>query len=170
MKNMLVLMLTSFLVGCISSNVIVRIPMQQHLSSVQSAQRVTVEIRDLRAPGVAASTRQAAFGTPMGNVIFDPSEKKLVQNALEVALSQQSQLTGLYICEILEFGVNTDTTPIYWDVVGVVRLKLKHDEHEYDLSGSYTERTYLWPGEEILGRVMQESLQKAVERLFFIAK
>lgn len=142
--------------------------MQQHLSSVQSAQRVTVEIRDLRAPGVAASTRQAAFGTPMGNVIFDPPERKLVQNALEVALSQQSQLTGPYFCEILEFGVNTNTTPIYWDVVGVVRLKLKHDEH--DLSGSYTERTYLWPGEEILGRVMQESLQKAVERLFFIAK
>lgn len=169
MKNMSIPMLAIFLVGCASSTVTVRLP-PQTFSPTQGAQRVTVEVNDLRTPGVAASTRQAAFGIPMGNVIFDPPEKQLVKEALGVALSRQPKSAVPYTCEILEFGVNTKTTPLYWDVIGVVRLKLKKDGREYDLSGTHTERTYFWPGEEILGRVIQESLHKAVDGLALTAK
>lgn len=161
MKSILAIILTGILVGCASSNITVRVPSP---TPATTSSTVKVQVNDLRTPGVAASTREAAFGVPMGNVTFDPPEKQLVKEALEAALSRQppSKSNEPYTCDIIEFGVNTKTTPLYWDVVGVVRLKLRHDGHEQDLSGTHTERTYLWPGEKIIGSVMQESLRKAV--------
>ena len=162
MKSILAIIFTSILFGCASSNVTVRVPPPIPATTPNT---VKVQVNDLRAPGVAASTREAAFGVPMGNVTFDPPEKQLVKDALDAVLSRQTPVKSneLYTCDIIEFGVNTKTTPLYWDVVGVVHLKLRHDGREQDLSGTHSERTYLWPGENIIGRVMQESLRKAVE-------
>lgn len=42
-------------------------------------------------------------------------------------------------------------------------MKLRKDGREQDLSGTHTERTYIWPGAEIIGKVIQESLRKVVE-------
>jgi hypothetical protein len=158
MRLSLITLLGSLLVGCASSNVTVRVPSP---TPVAGQAQLKIEVNDLRAPGVAASTRQAAFGVPMGNVSFDPSERQLVKAALEATLSQP----GSYACDILEFGVNTNTTPLYWDVIGAVRLRLKKDGQEKEFFGTHTERTYLWPSEEILGRVVQESLRKSVQGL-----
>jgi hypothetical protein len=162
MKSTAVVLLTSLLVAWASSKVTVRVPSSAPASAPGA---VKVQVNDLRAPGVAASTRQAAFVTPMGNVTFDPPERQLVKDALEAALSgqAQSQPAESYACDIVEFGVNTNTTPLYWDVVGVIRLKLRKDGREQDLSGTHTERTYIWPGAEIIGKVIQESLRKVVE-------
>ena len=101
----------------------------------------------------------------MGNVTFDPPERQLVKDALEAAFSRQPapQSSEPYVCDIIEFGVNTNTTPLYWDVVGVIRLKLRKNGREQDLFGTHTERTYAWPGADIIARVVQESLRKAVE-------
>jgi hypothetical protein len=164
MKSTTIVVLTSLLAACASSNVIVRVPSPTPVTA-QGVTPVNVQVNDLRAPGVAASTRQGAFGVPMGNVTFDPSERQLVKDALEAQLARrpQPQPTDLYVCDILDFGVNTNTTPLYWDVVGVIRLKLRKDGREQALSGTHTERTYLWPGADIIGRVVQESLRKAME-------
>lgn len=162
MKTTVALLLAGMLTACASSNVTVRVPSAAPSTTGSTAR---VQVNDLRAPGVAASTRQAAFGVPMGNIAFDPPERQLVKDALEAALSRQQapQLAEPYICDIVEFGVNTNTTPLYWDVVGVIRLKLRGNGRDQDLHGTHTERTYLWPGEEIIARVVQESLRKAVE-------
>ena len=167
MKLSAVVMLAGVLVACASNNVVVRLPPRAPPPG-QVTQPAKVVVNDLRAPGIAASTREAAFGTPMGNVTFDPPEKELVKNLLEVALSQRTQQAGTtssYSCDILEFGVNTKATPLYWDVIGVIRLKLKTDGREQDLAGTHTQRTYVWPSAELIGTVVQESLQKAVEPL-----
>lgn len=162
MKTTVALLLAGMLTACASSNVTVRLPSAAPSATTGTAR---VQVNDLRTPGVAASTRQAAFGVPMGNVTFDPAERQLVKDALEAALSRQpaSASAEPYVCDIVEFGVNTNTTPLYWDVVGVIRLKLRKGGREQDLSGTHTERTYLWPGEEVIARVVQESLRKAVE-------
>lgn len=63
------------------------------------------------------------------------------------------------------FGVHTVTTPLHWDVVGAIRLTLKRDGREQTLAGTHTERTYLWPGEGVIRRVVQESLRQATQAL-----
>jgi len=129
-----------------------------------------VKVNDLRAPGVAASKREAAFGTPMGNITFQPREAELVKSLLEVELTRLMQEKGIsarqdFVCEIQEFGVNTITTPVYWDVVGRIRLVMKKDGKEYDLAGTATERTFVWPGEELVRKVIQASLSDIVPQL-----
>ena len=129
-----------------------------------------VQVNDIRKPGVAASTRESAFGTPMGNVSFDPPETQLVKQTLEFELSKQLREKGVvekraYSCDVIEFGVNTVTTPIYWDVVSQVRLVLKRGGKEYVLSGTNTQRTFVWPGETIIRNVVEESLKQVVDGL-----
>lgn len=67
--------------------------------------------------------------------------------------------------DLAEFGVNTVTTPIYWDVVSRVRLVLKRNGKEYPLSGTSTERTFIWPGEPIIRRVVEESMKQVASGL-----
>ena len=106
----------------------------------------------------------------MGNVSFDPPETQLVKQTLEFELSKQLREKGVvekraYSCDVIEFGVNTVTTPIYWDVVSQVRLVLKRGGKEYVLSGTNTQRTFVWPGETIIRNVVEESLKQVVDGL-----
>jgi hypothetical protein len=64
MKSTAIVVLASLLAACASSNVTVRVPSPKPVTA-QGVTPVKVQVNDLRAPGVAASTRQAAFGTPM---------------------------------------------------------------------------------------------------------
>jgi hypothetical protein len=124
-----------------------------------------VKVNDLRTPGVAASKREAAFGVPMGNITFDPPEAQVVKNLLEVELTKILRQKGIqsqqdYVCDLVEFGVNTNTTPLYWDVIGRILLVLKQNGKEYNLFGKHMERTYAWPGESIIEKVVDESLKQ----------
>jgi len=133
-----------------------------------------VEVKDMRAPGIAASKREAAFGVPMGNVTFDPPEAQIVKNVLEVELSRLMREKGIqtkrdFSCDIVEFGVNTNTTPLYWDVIGRIQLVLKQNGKEYNLFGTRTERTFVWPGETIMRKVVDGSFSEIIATLKKIA-
>ena len=106
----------------------------------------------------------------MGNITFDPPEVQLVKEMLEIELTKLLQERGIqskqiYMCDVVEFGVNTDTTALYWDVIGRVRLLVKHNGREYNLAGTHTERTYTWPGEALVKKVVEESMRQVVEGL-----
>lgn len=168
MRYIIVFTLCGILVGCMG-NITVR--MQQYeLQNVAGALLAEVKVNDLRSPGIAASTREAAFGVPMGNVIFDPPETKLIKNALEIELTKLMKEKGIqtkkeFSCDVLEFGVNTNTTPLYWDVIGRIRLVLKQSGKEYNLFGMHTERTYVWPGETIIKKTVDEAFKKIIATL-----
>lgn len=164
MKHLMTLLLCSFLCAC-ATDITVRIPALANLEAPVGLPLALVKVNDLRAPGVAASKREAAFGVPMGNITFHPPETQLVKRLLEVELARRLRKSGVtapqeYVCEIVEFGVNTHTTPLYWDMVGRVRLVLRHGAKEYPLSGTSTERTYVWPGEDLIIRVIDGSLRQ----------
>ena len=161
MKYLVLITLYSFLVGC-AGHVTVKMPLQEVLNGNLLAR---VKVNDLRTPGVAASKREAAFGVPMGNITFDPPEAQVVKNLLEVELTKILREKGIqsqqdYVCDLVEFGVNTDTTPLYWDVIGRIQLVLKQNGKEYNLFGKHMERTYAWPGESIIKKVVDESLRQ----------
>lgn len=166
MRQFLLIMACSLLAGCIG-DISVRIDTSHLHTSDLLAQ---VEVNDRRPAGIAASKREGAFGTPMGNITFNPPEVQLVKRILEHELTKVMRNRGVmtrqdYTCDIIEFGVNTDTTPVYWDVFGRVRLELKHNGNRYNLFGTHTERTYLWPGESIITNVIERSLEETVADL-----
>lgn len=159
MSKLILAFLFASILGC-AGNVVVKVPTQQEQNLLAN-----VIVNDLRAPGVAASTREAAFGTPMGNITFEPPEAQIVKNLLETELTRNLRAKGIqtpqtYVCDITDFGVNTNATLLYWDVAGRIRLLLKHDGKEYNLSGEHTERTYVWPGESVIAKVIDKSLQQ----------
>ncbi len=172
MRYMIPIALCGLLVGC-TGHITVRI--QQHeFQNVGATPLAQVKVNDLRAPGIAASQREAAFGVPMGNVTFDPPEAKLVKNVMELELTKLMKEKGIttkrdFSCDMLEFGVNTNTTPVYWDVIGRIRLVLKQNGKEYNLAGTHTERTYVWPGETIIKKVVDESFKKIVSTINQVA-
>lgn len=124
-----------------------------------------VKVDDQRAPDIPAGTREAAFGISMGVITFYPPETEIVKNFLEVELTEILRVNDIqsqqdFFCDLLEFNVHADATLLYWDVVGRIRLIVTQNGKEYLLSGQYTQRDYSWPGEEVIGKVVAESLKE----------
>jgi hypothetical protein len=162
------------LIGC-AGDITIRMSLPRPGTVVQETNLAEVKVNDLRKPGIAASKREAAFGTPMGNITFQPPEAKLIKTVIENELSNLLNEKGIksiqtYECDLIEFGVNTITTALYWDVVCRIRLTLKHGGKEYNLFGTDTERTYVWPGEEIIMKVVDGSLKQIVAGLKPVAQ
>jgi hypothetical protein len=160
MRNIIPAFALCLIAGCASD---LRVPIQPY--KVDGATLARVTVNDRRTPGVAASKRDAAFGTPMGNITFDPPEAQLVKSVLEAELTKAlrakgAQATRDFSCDLVEFGVNTNTTPLYWDVVGRVHVIVKSGGTEMPLLGTHTVRTFVWPGEDIIRTVVDESLRQ----------
>ena len=171
MRYLILIALCSLLVGC-ASDMTVRMPHDTYNVAGESVAQV--KVKDMRAPGIAASKREAAFGVPMGSVTFDPPEAQIVKNMLEVELTRLVKEKGIlskqeFSCDIIEFGVNTNTTPLYWDVIGRIRLALTKTGKEYSLSGTHTERTFVWPGETVVKKTVEESLNQIIAQLKQVA-
>ena len=160
--------------GCVS-DITIKISQPGSSSISQETNLAEVNVIDLRRPGIAASKREAAFGVPMGNITFQPPEAQLIKAVLEAKLSKLLNGAGItekqsFSCDLIEFGVNTNTTALYWDVIGRIKLTLKHDGKAYDFLGTHTERTYVWPGEKIIRKVVNESLKQIISDLKPISK
>lgn len=164
MKALTVPLLVALLGGCVG-NIVVRMPPPGGGETAGEPSLAEVQVNDLRIPGVAASTREAAFGVPMGNVSFDPPEAQLIKQTLEFELTKRLREKGVvekraYSCDLTEFGINTLATAVYWDVVSRVRLVLKRNGKEYPISVTSTERTYIWPGETLIRKTVEEALKQ----------
>lgn len=146
--------------GC-ASDVVVRMPPPVPEAGAGAA-LASVTVLDTRAPGVAASKRES-LGQPMGVVTFDPPEAQLLKAHLEAELSRLMAAKGItrpenFSVALTEFGVNTQSTPVYWDCIARIALVLKHGTREFPLTGSGTQRTYAWPGEEVLRKAVSDAL------------
>ncbi len=176
MKYLFIIFISFMLIGCASvSNITIKMPLPQSETDDQKINLADVKVNDLREPGFAASKREAAFGVPMGNITFEPPESQLIKAIIEKELSNLLNERGIkskqiYMCDLIEFGVNTNTTPLYWDVIGRIRLTLKHSGKKYNLFGTYNKRTYSWPGEKIIMEVVDESIKQIVAGLGPVAQ
>jgi hypothetical protein len=129
-----------------------------------------VNVKDMRTLEMATSKREAAFGVSMGDITFDPSEAQIVKNVLEFELTKLMKEKGIqtkkdFSCDIVNFDVKTPATALYWDVVGRIQLVLKQNGKEYNLSGTHTERTFVWPSEAIINKTLDESLSQITAQL-----
>lgn len=164
MKYFATIGLLGMLVSCVG-DLTVKMPLTTDKAPTELL--AEVKVNDLR---VAGSKRTAAFGVPMGSVEFNPPAVELIKQKLEAELTKLLTESGVrskrfYIADLVEFSANTNTTPLYWDVIGRVHLILKSGKNQHDLFGTHTKRTYIWPGEKIIKQVINESLRQIVEGL-----
>jgi hypothetical protein len=159
MRRLLIIVVAALVAACASPVVTVNLPSE----APEQTGLAHVTVRDARTFEESASKREAAFGTPMGYVNFNPPEATVVQNLLTNELNVILRQGGVtapqdYSCDIIEFGVNTNATLVYWDVVGHIRLALKHGNAVVSLYGTDQTRTFVWPGEDVIAKVMKGSL------------
>jgi len=122
--------------------------------------------------------RQAAFDVQMGAVYSSPPVTKIVRQAVQSELTR----TGHIIVtknedftiegEIRTYWLSTETTLLYWDVIGEISILLKVKRNGSDsfidfgpFSNRNVERTYLNPSVEIMERVLGLSLENVMQRM-----
>ena len=128
------------------------------------APRAEIEIVDLRQGG--SMSRTTIGDMPMGTITLSPPEQELVRQLVAEALRKAAGGRTLSVewpkiyCGIKTFDVSTPATALYWDVTARIVLILRVRGADRQLSGEAVERTYLWPSEEVIGRVTTQALQQ----------
>ena len=116
--------------GCAGDILVVIPPHDPNPESVlRSAAPSLVSVAvQLEPSPVARGKREAAFGVPMGNVSFSPPPDVSIRRVLEAelvasghAIEGDSPAVEL-IADVKRFEVRTDTTLVYWDVIGEVAI------------------------------------------------
>ena len=122
--------------------------------------------------------REAAFGVSMGDVYSERPVFEIIQKAIqsEFISSGHTIVTEkedfIIKGEIRNFWVKTDTTALYWDVIGEVSIVLEVIEPgavSGVVLGPYSarkvERTYVNPSEAIMNRLLGASLNSVIQEM-----
>lgn len=157
-------MLGALLGGCATPNLVVPIDTAQILAQAETpARRATVEVTDIRRE--ANLERTTIGGVSMGRVTLQPPAPELVQTIVQAKADQVLASRGTtepqtILCGIRTFEIATPATPLHWDVKTNVELVLRVHGQDRTVSGTATERTFVWPSEALIQRVTTEALRK----------
>lgn len=137
-----------------------------------NSQSIHVEpLADLRDQQFRIGERHAAFNVSMGSVYPNRQVAAFLTEAIKnelLAAGNELRAESGYVNvsgEVTKFWVWTDTTMTYWDVNGEVHVTLTADCPDTDaqITRTYTanasERTYVWPGEDLVGGVVAEAVK-----------
>ena len=139
-------------------------------ASPAAPKTVTVRVdpvKDARpeAVGGFVGERKGLGGMSMGSIELQPPPTQLVGQLLAAELKQMgydvaaSNAQLAVATQLLKFEVATPATAVYWDVNGTVEIALaatagNEKKHEARYGATCTDRTYVWPSEEIIGKVV----------------
>ncbi len=131
-----------------------------------------VPLKDNRPEKGRIGERYAAFNASMGDVYFrrnvadylyEAIQNDLVASGNKLTISDNDfKLEG----KVKKFWISTNTTPLYWDVIGEIEIELiatlstgsmKKINKTYLAQSS--SRTYVWPTEKFLSQVLSESVK-----------
>ncbi len=135
-------------------------------------------VEDQRPDKGRIGERTAAFGVGMGEVHLN----RPVATALREALADDLLYVGYRIVEagedlrvrgaVSKFWVRTDTTALYWDIVGEMELSLVVESaaptvepRQRAYACRAVERTYVWPSETLVGKALDACLADMMTRL-----
>lgn len=133
-------------------------------------------VSDARTERGRIGVREAAFGVPMGDVHLS----RHVPDAVREALIDDLWAGGVRVVEsgedavveasVLRFWIGTDTTPLYWDVVGEIEIALTltppgAPEGQRIFACRQVQRTWVWPSAALAGRVLDACLAELGKKL-----
>lgn len=124
-----------------------------------------VEVSDIRK--AVNQERTTIGGISMGRITLQPPEADLVRALVEAEadtalakLGKDAPPETIY-CGIREFQVETPATMLYWDVTARIELVLRVGAQDRPVSAKATERTFVWPSQEMIQRVTEKALIEA---------
>ncbi len=118
----------------------------------------------------------AAFGVPMGRLRFEPGPATLLGQAVasEFTMAGHTVTDSANVVQVTgavqSFEVQTETTLLYWEVIGELGMSLQVSGAG-DMTGSLayqtrcTDRTYVWPGESVIAKVMGKCINDVAAKL-----
>ena len=160
--------------GCASGpgNVVVNLqpyasPAAANVAAPKTATVRVDTVKDARpeAVGGFVGERKGLGGMSMGSIELQPRPTELVGQLLAAELKQMgynvvaSNAQLAVATQLLKFEVATPATAVYWDVNGTVEIALmatgeNGKKHDARYGATCTDRTYVWPSEEIIGKVV----------------
>jgi uncharacterized lipoprotein YajG len=139
------------------------------LASVPALRVKVVSIPDREVRGRSVGERTAAFGVSMGGVAITQDVGATVRGGL----AEDLRAAGHGVVEtgqdvtvtdaVRTLDVHTNTTMLYWDVVGRVGVAVTVEgvgaPRELEYLAERTERTYVFPGKALMARVVGDCLE-----------
>jgi hypothetical protein len=121
-------------------------------------------IADQRPDKTRIGIREAAFGAPMGDVYLGRNPAAFVREALADDLLAagyrlvDSDPDVTVHATLRRLWLRTETTPLYWDLVGDIELELTIEGASASpaqalYSCRHSDRTWVWPSATLMGRV-----------------
>ena len=157
------LALAALLAGCATDEIRVAVRTDAATQSTAVAHRAQVQVTDIRREATLERTTIGAVS--LGRVRLEPSEPELVRAVIEASANEVLARRGgtgpvTILAGIRVFDVVTPATPLYWDVTTTIELVLRVQGQDRTVSGTATERTFVWPSEEMIARVTAEALRR----------
>lgn len=149
-------------------------------SALSGVPPVPVEVVEVREPGGTGllpgriGERKTIGNISMGLVSVSPPVGRLLTDMLRAELTAAGHRLGegggkvKITGEIRSFALRTDVTPVYWDVVVdadvVIEAAASGSSETSEYIAQCTERTYLWPGEGIITRVVRACIDDIAQQ------
>jgi len=122
--------------------------------------------------------RFAAFGVSMGNVYLSRSVSAFVSDTISDELRAEGH-TILNVEQdvtvsgsVIRFWLDTKTTPLYWDVVGEIQIKLTSNasnpsgsSRERLYSVRQVKRTFVWPSQALFNEVLNACMEELIQKI-----
>jgi uncharacterized lipoprotein YajG len=138
----------------------------------QSNEIRLISFTDKREEKNRIGERHAAFNVSMGNIYTNRDVAAFITEAVQNELlasgnkiadkPQYIKVSG----DVMKFWIWTDTTALYWDIIGEIEVNLNAESPKSNnsIKKSYTatskKRTYVYPSQELVEEVVTELIRK----------
>ena len=128
-------------------------------------------VKDARADAVGGliGERTGLGNMAMGSIELQPRPTEVIGRLLKSELTQMGYSvvdSGAQVAvgtQLLKFQIATPATAVYWDINGAIEFALvatagSEKKHDARYAATCTDRTYVWPSEEVIGKVIAECI------------
>jgi hypothetical protein len=164
-KNLLLLpVLMLIAISGYASDVVVSIDMDHAGFELRGTSRhAKVVVIDLRKE--LNLERTTIGGVTMGSINLTPSVTDIVRRVIEakadaVLFDEVSGDPQTIYCGIRAFDITTPVTLLYWDINAKIDIILRARKQDRVITIVATERTYVWPSEAIIQRVVTDAVTR----------
>lgn len=165
-KNLLLLFLLMLLASyAYASDVVVSVDMSNPGFELKGELRhAKIVVIDLRKE--LNLERTTIGGMSMGNINLTPSVTDIVRRVIEAKADAVlvDEVSGgdpqTVYCGIRAFDITTPVTLLYWDINAKIDIILRARKQDRAITILATERTYVWPSEAIIQRVVTDAVTR----------